>query len=227
MGAFATRRIRKGERIIEYVGERISAKLADERYDDEAMARAGTHYTLLFTVNKSVVIDATFGGNDSKFINHSCAPNCEAVIENKRVFIDSLMRANLPRGAVMPMEIPVMQPPWGRRRVVITEPREIRGQPALNSFSRSLTDALRDRWGHVDGALHAIAFAPEDALGGRFMSTAADSATARHGMSIRSPPGCRGKRTAGPADLPRAQRSGFCISMCGIPASSNGSPRAW
>jgi len=89
MGAFATRRIRKGERIIEYVGERISAKLADERYDDEAMARAGTHYTLLFTVNKSVVIDATFGGNDSKFINHSCAPNCEAVIENKRVFIDS------------------------------------------------------------------------------------------------------------------------------------------
>lgn len=89
MGAFATRRIRKGERIIEYVGERISAKLADERYDDEAMARVGTHYTLLFTVNKSVVVDATYGGNDSKFINHSCAPNCEAVVEDKRVFIDS------------------------------------------------------------------------------------------------------------------------------------------
>ncbi|MGZ4249797.1 MAG: enoyl-ACP reductase FabI, partial [Solirubrobacteraceae bacterium] len=35
---------------------------------------------------------------------------------------------------------------------------------------------LRDRWGGVDGVLHAIAFAPEDALGGKFLSTPADSA---------------------------------------------------
>ncbi|MBV8735183.1 MAG: SDR family oxidoreductase, partial [Solirubrobacterales bacterium] len=41
----------------------------------------------------------------------------------------------------------------------------------------ALTESLRDRWGGVDGALHAIAFAPEDALGGRFMSAPADSAT--------------------------------------------------
>lgn len=40
----------------------------------------------------------------------------------------------------------------------------------------ALTAALRDRWGAVDGALHAIAFAPEDALGGRFMTAPADSA---------------------------------------------------
>jgi enoyl-[acyl-carrier protein] reductase I len=40
----------------------------------------------------------------------------------------------------------------------------------------ALTDRLRDRWGAVDGALHAIAFAPEDALGGRFMTAPADSA---------------------------------------------------
>jgi meromycolic acid enoyl-[acyl-carrier-protein] reductase len=42
----------------------------------------------------------------------------------------------------------------------------------------ALTDSLRDRWGAVDGALHAIAFAPEDALGGRFMTTPAESAAA-------------------------------------------------
>src|SRR5215210_1937174 len=36
---------------------------------------------------------------------------------------------------------------------------------------------LRDRWGRVDGVLHAIAFAPEDALGGRFLTTPAESAT--------------------------------------------------
>jgi enoyl ACP reductase len=40
----------------------------------------------------------------------------------------------------------------------------------------ALTDTLRDRWGEVDGALHAIAFAPEDALGGHFMTAPAASA---------------------------------------------------
>jgi meromycolic acid enoyl-[acyl-carrier-protein] reductase len=42
----------------------------------------------------------------------------------------------------------------------------------------ALTDSLRDRWESVDGALHAIAFAPEDALGGRFMTTPPESAAA-------------------------------------------------
>jgi meromycolic acid enoyl-[acyl-carrier protein] reductase len=42
----------------------------------------------------------------------------------------------------------------------------------------ALTVALRERWGSVDGALHAIAFAPEDALGGRFMTAPAESAAA-------------------------------------------------
>jgi meromycolic acid enoyl-[acyl-carrier-protein] reductase len=40
----------------------------------------------------------------------------------------------------------------------------------------ALTSSLRDKWGGLDGALHAIAFAPEDALGGRFMTTPASSA---------------------------------------------------
>ena len=40
----------------------------------------------------------------------------------------------------------------------------------------ALTDTLRERWGGLDGALHAIAFAPEDAIGGRFMTAPADSA---------------------------------------------------
>jgi enoyl-[acyl-carrier protein] reductase I len=41
---------------------------------------------------------------------------------------------------------------------------------------KALTSELRERWGGLDGALHAIAFAPEDALGGRFMTAPADSA---------------------------------------------------
>ena len=77
-GGFALRDIRKGERVAEYVGERISWKEADERYDDDKMGR---HHTFLFSVTKRTVIDAAFGGNDSRFINHSCDPNCEAVDE--------------------------------------------------------------------------------------------------------------------------------------------------
>ncbi len=41
----------------------------------------------------------------------------------------------------------------------------------------ALTDTLRERWGSVDGILHAIAFAPEDALGGKFMTAPAESAS--------------------------------------------------
>jgi enoyl ACP reductase len=41
----------------------------------------------------------------------------------------------------------------------------------------ALAETLRERWGGLDGVLHAIAFAPEDALGGRFMSAPAESAT--------------------------------------------------
>ena len=86
-GAFAKRRIRKGTRIIEYTGEIITDEEADRRYDDEKMDR---HHTFLFAVDVNHVIDGGRRGNDSRFINHSCDPNCEAVIEENRVYIDAL-----------------------------------------------------------------------------------------------------------------------------------------
>jgi SET domain-containing protein len=87
LGAFAVRRIRKGTRIIEYVGELITPGEADSRYDD---SQAEYPHVLLFSLDKHTVIDAGAGGNESRFINHSCEPNCEAVVERKRVFIESL-----------------------------------------------------------------------------------------------------------------------------------------
>lgn len=83
-GAFALRTIRKSARIIEYIGERISDEVADERYDDSTMK---VHHTFLFAVSKNVNIDAAVGGNDSRFINHSCDPNCEAIDDGGRIFI--------------------------------------------------------------------------------------------------------------------------------------------
>lgn len=88
VGAFATRLIRKGTRIIEYTGERISNAEADRRYDEDEMSN---HHTFLFTLNRRTVVDAAVGGNEARFINHSCAPNCEAVIvDGKRIFIEAL-----------------------------------------------------------------------------------------------------------------------------------------
>jgi uncharacterized protein len=87
LGAFALRRISRGTRIIEYTGERITHEEADARYDDEAMAQ---HYTCLMTVNRKWVIDAAVGGNEARFINHSCDPNCHLVISRGRVFIHAL-----------------------------------------------------------------------------------------------------------------------------------------
>lgn len=86
-GAFATRDVEKGERIVEYLGERVSHAVADARYDDHA---GDAHHTFLFAVNRSVVIDAYVNGNDARFINHSCDPNCESEIEHGRVFIDAI-----------------------------------------------------------------------------------------------------------------------------------------
>jgi len=92
-GAFAIRNIRKGTRLIEYLGQRISWRTADKRYDDEKMGR---HHTFLFTVDDKVVIDAAVNGNDARFLNHSCDGNCEAITERKRIFIEA--RRNIKAG---------------------------------------------------------------------------------------------------------------------------------
>jgi len=87
LGVFATRRIAKGTRVIEYLGERIGHKEANRRYAQKSPA---DNHTFLFVVDRGVVIDAGTGGNEARFINHGCDPNCESVIENRRVYIEAL-----------------------------------------------------------------------------------------------------------------------------------------
>lgn len=86
-GAFALRRIRKGTRLVEYTGERLSPAAAHERYDDDSQE---SPHILLFTVDRRTVIDAGVGGNEARFFNHSCEPNCEAVIDRRRVYLEAL-----------------------------------------------------------------------------------------------------------------------------------------
>jgi SET domain-containing protein len=87
LGAFATTRIPKGTRIIEYTGERITPAEADRRYNDDGSDHPRV---LLFSVDGRTVIDAAVGGNEAQYINHSCEPNCAAVTEKKHVYIESI-----------------------------------------------------------------------------------------------------------------------------------------
>jgi uncharacterized protein len=86
-GAFAIRPIAGGARLIEYTGERLTPDEADARYPDVPGER---HHTYLFAIDDEVVIDAAVGGNDARWINHSCAPNCDAVVEDGRIFIEAI-----------------------------------------------------------------------------------------------------------------------------------------
>src|SRR3989337_1124570 len=62
---------------------------AARRYDETGMKR---HHTFLFTLDRDTVIDGAIsrGGGDASYVNHSCEPNCEAVITGKRIFIHAL-----------------------------------------------------------------------------------------------------------------------------------------
>jgi SET domain-containing protein len=92
-GVFATAPIAKGERIIEYRGQRRTHDDVDA--GDEGSAESG--HTFLFTLNDEYVIDGARRGNVAKWINHSCSPNCDSIIEEAegddrtkdRVFIEA------------------------------------------------------------------------------------------------------------------------------------------
>jgi SET domain-containing protein len=73
-GVFATQAIARGERVIRYKGLLRTHAEVDRVYADEA----DSGHTFIFTLNDKYVIDANVDGNDARWINHSCDPNCEA-----------------------------------------------------------------------------------------------------------------------------------------------------
>ena len=82
MGCFATTHISKGTRLIEYVGERITKA--------EAAKRCEADNQYIFAIDDHVDLDGNVGWNPAKFINHSCAPNCEAELDNGRIWINAI-----------------------------------------------------------------------------------------------------------------------------------------
>ena len=91
-GVFASRFIRKGTRILEYVGERIDKEESNRRglaLFEEAQKTGGAS-VYIFDVNEEYDLDGNKTYNDARLINHSCDPNCEMVNEDDRLFLYSL-----------------------------------------------------------------------------------------------------------------------------------------
>jgi uncharacterized protein len=86
-GVYATEPIRKGARIIEYTGKHIPWKVA---MDLPARDADDPYHTFFFSLDNGDVIDAAKGGNESRWINHSCDPNCETTEEDDRIFVHAL-----------------------------------------------------------------------------------------------------------------------------------------
>ena len=73
-GVFAAKNNKKCDFIIEYKGLLRSHQEVDAAYDGENE----TGHTFLFTLNEDFVVDANIKGNEARWINHSCDPNCDS-----------------------------------------------------------------------------------------------------------------------------------------------------
>ena len=82
-GCYSTTPIRKGERVAEYTGHKLSKAAADQAYEASPI-------TYLFGLGEGeVVID---GHCVTMFINHSCAANCETSEEDGRVWVTAIRK---------------------------------------------------------------------------------------------------------------------------------------
>ena len=87
-GVFVMDRVRKGARIIEYTGRHLPWKEAENQPPRDP---ADPYHTFLFSLDNGDVIDAAVGGNESRWINHSCDPNCETIeTDDDRIFVHAL-----------------------------------------------------------------------------------------------------------------------------------------
>jgi len=93
-GVYALVDLAEGETLIEYVGEVISWPEALRRHPHDP---SDPNHTFYFHIDEDHVIDAKYGGNSSRWINHSCDPNCEAEVEDGRVFIRA--KRDIPAGS--------------------------------------------------------------------------------------------------------------------------------
>jgi len=82
-GVYATRAISKNTRIIDYAGEKISNQVSLKR--ETRYIKDG--HIWCFKLTNRTAIDAGVDGNDARFINHACTPNCYVQISAGTIWI--------------------------------------------------------------------------------------------------------------------------------------------
>ena len=92
---FANRDIKKGEKVIRYIGDKISKSEGDRRSAlriKNFLNSEKTGSVYIFELNKKYDIDGNVKRNKARYINHSCDPNCEVEIENNEIWISSIRK---------------------------------------------------------------------------------------------------------------------------------------
>ena len=93
IGVVAAVNLKKGDNVIEYIGEKISKKEGDRRSEihiEEAEKNPDLGEVYVFELNDKYDIDGSVDYNDAKYINHSCNPNCESDIVNDRIWVKAI-----------------------------------------------------------------------------------------------------------------------------------------
>jgi len=96
-GVFATKNIKKGTKITEYVGEKLTKAQSDRRADvylDNAAKDSNNGAVYIFELNKKYDIDGYVPHNDAKYINHACDPNCDIEITRGHIWVVALRNIN-------------------------------------------------------------------------------------------------------------------------------------
>ena len=92
-GVFASCQIKKGTKIIEYIGEKITKKERDQRSEERIkkyLKSRKTGSVYIFELNQRYDIDGSPLYNKARYINHSCDPNCEVEITNNEIWISAI-----------------------------------------------------------------------------------------------------------------------------------------
>ncbi len=92
-GVFSTENIKKNQKVIEYIGEKIPRSEGDKRSERRLKKYLNSKdegSVYIFELNSRYDIDGTFKYNKARYINHSCKPNCEVRIERGKIWIYSI-----------------------------------------------------------------------------------------------------------------------------------------
>lgn len=96
-GVVALEDIKKGVKIIQYIGEKITKKEGDRRSAariKKYLNKKNEGSVYIFELNKRHDIDGSFAYNKARYINHSCSPNCEVDIVKNEIWISSIKKIN-------------------------------------------------------------------------------------------------------------------------------------